>query len=67
MYREFKSLGSKVIETNQPLPGPEDEKDFWEGEKFDVSDQTGCHQYLLPDLSNLYIRLEMLDWYIKLD
>jgi hypothetical protein len=37
VYREFKSLGSKVIETNQPLAGPENEKDFWEGEQFDVS------------------------------
>jgi hypothetical protein len=33
--REFTALGSKVVETNVPFKGPEDEQDFWEGEKFD--------------------------------
>jgi len=49
VYREFKSLGSKVIETNQPLPGPEDEKDFWEGEQFDAFGKA-VETYFLPGL-----------------
>ena len=36
VYREFQSLGMKVVETDTPLPGPETETDFWEGEKFEV-------------------------------
>lgn len=34
--REFQAFGSKVIETNQEFTGPENEPDFWEGEKFDT-------------------------------
>ena len=26
-----------MIESNEVLPGPEDQKDFWEGEQFQVS------------------------------
>lgn len=33
--REFTALGSKVVESNVSFKGPEDEKDFWEGEQFD--------------------------------
>lgn len=33
--REFTALGSKVVESNVAFKGPEDEKDFWEGDKFD--------------------------------
>lgn len=33
--REFNALGSKVVESNIAFKGPEDEKDFWEGEQFD--------------------------------
>lgn len=36
MYREFRSLGMKVVETNTALPGPETEVDFWDQERFDV-------------------------------
>jgi hypothetical protein len=35
--REFSALGSKVVESNVPFKGPEDEPDFWEGNQFDVS------------------------------
>ncbi len=34
--REWTSLGSKVIESNQGFDGPENQKDFWEGENFEV-------------------------------
>lgn len=43
----------RVIESNEVLPGPEDQKDFWEGEQFQVravqegafifEDPTGLH------------------------
>lgn len=33
--REFTALGSKVVESNVAFKGPEDQQDFWEGEKFD--------------------------------
>ena len=26
----------RVLESNEPLPGPEVEKDFWDGEQFQV-------------------------------
>lgn len=35
--REWTSLGSRVIETNQKFTGPEDKEDFWEGAKFEVN------------------------------
>lgn len=35
MTREFTALGSKVVESNVAFKGPEDEQDFWEGEKFE--------------------------------
>jgi hypothetical protein len=35
--REFSALGSKVVESNVPFKGPEDEPDFWEGKQFEVS------------------------------
>lgn len=41
VVREYRSLGSKVIESNASLSGPEDQKDFWEGEQFDVSGTWG--------------------------
>jgi hypothetical protein len=34
--REFSALGSKVVESNVPFKGPEDEPDFWEGNQFEV-------------------------------
>lgn len=34
--REFRALGSKVVESNVSFTGPEDQQDFWEGEKFEV-------------------------------
>jgi hypothetical protein len=33
--REFTALGSKVVESNVAFKGPEDDQDFWEGEKFE--------------------------------
>lgn len=35
--REFRSLGSKVIESNQPFEEPPT-KDMWEGDQFEVGD-----------------------------
>lgn len=45
--REFSSLGSKVIETNQSLAGPENEPDFWEGDKFEWLG-TGLAKWFVP-------------------
>jgi hypothetical protein len=35
--REFRALGSRVVESNVAFQGPEDMPDMWEGENFDVS------------------------------
>lgn len=42
MTREFTALGSKVVESNVPFKGPEDEKDFWEGDRFDGEQLALC-------------------------
>lgn len=42
MTREFTALGSKVVESNMPFKGPEDQEDFWEGEKFEGEQQQAC-------------------------
>jgi hypothetical protein len=41
--REFTAFGSKVVETNMPFKGPEDEKDFWEGDQFDGEPKGTAH------------------------
>lgn len=41
MTREFTALGSKVVESNVAFKGPEDQQDFWEGEKFDGEQVSG--------------------------
>lgn len=41
VLREFRAFGGKVLETDEKLTGPEDQPDFWEGEKFDVSGGSG--------------------------
>eukprot|EP00878_Enallax_costatus_P018942 GHUV01019967.1.p1 GENE.GHUV01019967.1~~GHUV01019967.1.p1 ORF type:complete len:135 (+),score=25.84 GHUV01019967.1:157-561(+) len=47
--REFRALGSKVIETNVPFKGPEDQEDFWEGDKFDAFGKA-LENYFVPGL-----------------
>jgi len=45
VVREFKAFGGRVIEADGKLSGPEDQPDFWEGEKFEVgagSRGAGC-------------------------
>ena len=39
VHREFKAWGVRVIESNESLTGPEEEKDFWEGEQFQVGEE----------------------------
>jgi hypothetical protein len=43
--REFSALGSKVVESNVPFKGPEDEPDFWEGNQFEVSPAAARSQH----------------------
>lgn len=47
--REFTAFGSKVVETNMPFKGPEDEKDFWEGDQFDAFGKA-LENYFVPGL-----------------
>lgn len=47
--REFTALGSKVVESNLPFKGPEDEKDFWEGDQFDAFGKA-LENYFVPGL-----------------
>ncbi|KAF8072878.1 hypothetical protein HT031_000538 [Scenedesmus sp. PABB004] len=47
--REFRALGSKVVETNAPFRGPEDAPDFWEGERFEAFGKA-LESYFLPGL-----------------
>ncbi|KAF6266759.1 hypothetical protein COO60DRAFT_1473359 [Scenedesmus sp. NREL 46B-D3] len=47
--REFSALGSKVVESNVPFKGPEDEPDFWEGNQFENFGKT-LENYFIPGL-----------------
>eukprot|EP00877_Chromochloris_zofingiensis_P002845 jgi/Chrzof1/12561/UNPLg00513.t1 len=47
--REWTSLGSRVIETNQKFTGPEDKEDFWEGAKFEAFGKT-LENYFVPGI-----------------
>jgi hypothetical protein len=47
--REFRAFGSKAVETNVPFKGPEDQEDFWEGEKFDAFGKA-LENYFIPGL-----------------
>ena len=47
--REFNALGGKVVESNQAFGGPEDEADFWEGDKFSAFGDA-LEKYFLPFL-----------------
>jgi hypothetical protein len=52
--REFSALGSKVVESNVPFKGPEDEPDFWEGNQFDVSSPASMHgAYVVLQLNHI--------------
>ena len=43
--REYKAWGVKVVESTDSFPaGPEAEKDFWEGEKFQVGRERPMHE-----------------------
>ncbi|KXZ46262.1 hypothetical protein GPECTOR_45g132 [Gonium pectorale] len=47
--REFTAWGARIIESDGKLSGPEDEKDFWEGDNMDSIGKV-FERYFLPGL-----------------
>ncbi|GFR51601.1 hypothetical protein Agub_g14025, partial [Astrephomene gubernaculifera] len=47
--REFTSYGARIVESDGKLTGPEDEKDFWEGENMETLGKL-VERYFLPAL-----------------
>jgi hypothetical protein len=43
--------GSKVVEQNVAFKGPEDQEDFWEGERFEVGSCTEHIMHAIPHSS----------------
>lgn len=52
--REFTANGARIIETDGNLSGPEDEKDFWEGDNMEVRAVCLVDSRSVTDVGNGY-------------